>query len=110
GLHGRRYAGHRQTEGPVERMEYELVHGARVPKPHFGLGRVYVDVDLSRIDVEKQHECRMALVVKNVLVGLADRMRRELVADEPAVPEEILRVAGRPGVRGQPDSAVEPQP
>ena len=93
----------------MQGVEDELVHGARVAEPHLGLGRMHVDVHLTRVDLQEQHEGGMAVVVQHVLVGLPDRVRRELVAHEAAVHEEILRIAAAARMRRQPDRAVQPQ-
>ena len=74
-------------------MEDELVHGARVAEAHLGLGRMHVHVDAARVELEEQHVGRVALVVQHVRVGLADRVREQLVAHEAAVHEEVLGVA-----------------
>ena len=93
----------------MQGVEDELVHGARVPEPHLGLRRMHVHVHLTRVDLQKQDEGGMAVVVQHVLVGLPDRVRRELVAHEAAVHEEILRIAAAARMRRQPDRAVQPQ-
>ncbi len=61
---------------PAQRVEHELVHGLRIAKPHLALGRVDVDVHPRRIDLQEQHEGRMAFVMQHVLEGLRGRRGR----------------------------------
>ena len=35
-------------------LQHELVHGARIAEAHLGLGRVHVDVDAARVELEEQ--------------------------------------------------------
>ncbi len=103
-------AGDGLRERAVKRVKDELMHATRVAETHFGLGRVHVDVHLRGLDLEEQHEGRMAVMVQHVLVGLADRVSGELVAHAAAVDKEILRLARGTRVRRQPDGSVKPQP
>jgi hypothetical protein len=77
----------------VQRVIDELVHGASIAKTYLNLGRVHVDVHAERIDFQEQHEGRVALVVQDVLVSLAQRVGNQLVAHEAAVDEEVLSIA-----------------
>lgn len=46
---------------PVDGMKDKLVDGLRLAKPYLDLGRVHVDVDLGRRQLQKQHVARLAL-------------------------------------------------
>ncbi|MNL13100.1 hypothetical protein D3C87_1339920 [compost metagenome] len=56
------------------------------------LGRVHVDVDARRIDLEKQHERRVPTIEQHVAISLAHRVSHQFVAHGAAVDEEILQV------------------
>ena len=43
----------------------------------------------------------MPVEMENIPVGFAHGMRNQLVAHEPAIYEEVLRVPGRSGIGGQ---------
>jgi hypothetical protein len=49
-----------------------------------------VDVDLVRVEVEEQHDGRMAVARHGVGIGAADGAEQQAVADRPAVDEEVL--------------------
>ncbi len=83
--------------------------GARVAKPHLGLGRVHVHVHAQRIELEKQHIGRVPIAVQQVLVGLAQRMREQLVAHEAAVDEGELGIARTARERGRAGKTGKPQ-
>src|SRR6266513_6107194 len=76
-------------------MKYELVNAARVPKAHFGLRRMHVDVDAARIDREKQQVTGLALAVQHLRIGFACGVREHPVAHAPAVHEEVLCFGSR---------------
>ncbi len=90
-------------------MEHELVDALAFAEAHFALGRVHVHVHLFRRHVEEQHEGGVALVVQDVLIGLAHGVHQHLVAHEAAVDEEVLLVARGARVGGQGGDAVEVQ-
>src|SRR3989338_2678764 len=86
-------------------MKNELVDALALAETYLALGRMHVHIDLLRRQFEEQHEGRMALVVQDVLIRLAQRVAGDLVAHEAAVDEEVLRVARAArigGQRGQP--------
>src|SRR6266850_2302124 len=76
-------------------MQHELVNAARVPKAHFGLRRMHVDVDAARIDLEEQQVTGLALAVQHLRVGFARGVRQHPVAHAAAVYEEVLRLGPR---------------
>ena len=92
------------TERPVQGAVEEVVDHATVAETHLVLGRVHVDVDHARIDLEEQHEGRVATVEQHVAVGLAHGMGDQLVAHHAAVDIEILQVglAAREGRQTHP--------
>ncbi|MNZ74185.1 hypothetical protein D3C78_926280 [compost metagenome] len=94
------HIGQRAMQGAIQ----EVVDHAAVAETHLVLGRVHVDVDHRRIDLEKQHEGRMAAVVQHVAIGLAHRVGDQLVAHHAAVDIEVLQVglAAREGRQADP--------
>src|SRR5216684_9159310 len=66
--------------------------GARVAEAHFGLRRMNVDVDEVRLDVDEQHNGRMAVEVERFRSSVC-RMRQHTVLDQPAIDEEELIAA-----------------
>jgi len=68
-----------------------------------------VDVDAGRIDLQIEHESRVAAVVQHVLIRLAHGVRQQPVANGAAVDKEILliRLAARESRLGNP--AVQSQ-
>ncbi|MNZ95691.1 hypothetical protein D3C78_1148560 [compost metagenome] len=89
---------------PVQGAIEEVVHHATVAETHLVLGRVHVDIDHRRIDLEEQHEGRVTAVVQHVAIGLAHRVGDQLVAHHAAVHVEILqvRLAAREGRQADP--------
>ncbi|MNM52975.1 hypothetical protein D3C81_640660 [compost metagenome] len=96
-------------QAALHRVIDELVHRARLAEAHFDLGRVHVDVDHLRRQVQAQHVRREAVAMQDVLIGAAHGVVEQLVAHKPAVDEEILLVRPPPGRRGQPREAIEVQ-
>src|SRR6266478_6075745 len=76
-------------------MQHELVNAARVPKAHFGLRRMHVDVDAARIDLEEQQVTGLALAVQHLRIGFACGVRKHPVAHAAAVDEEVLYLGPR---------------
>ena len=70
------------------------MHAAAVTKPHFGLGRVHVDVHLVRGQLQVQHIGGVAAVIEHVLVGQARCVREQPVAHQAAVDVPVLQVGG----------------
>jgi hypothetical protein len=110
---GRRHAAESGGRGlrqrALHRVEHELVHRAAVAEAHFDLGRVDVDVDQRRVEVERQHIGREAVAVQHVLVGGADRVHQQLVAHEAPVHVEELAVGARLRCGRQAGVAVQAQ-
>ena len=81
----------------LESAHDQRAHEAAVTEPHLGLGRVDVDVDLTRIKRDEQRQDRLAVARQIVRVGAAHRAKEELVAHRTAVDEEVLpeRVGAR---------------
>ena len=71
-------------------MDYALV-----AKPHLGLGRMYVDIHLTRIHLQKQYNRRITGRIEQSAVGLLDRMIDRPIRDRPAVEKHLL-MASRP--------------
>ena len=80
----------------------------RFPKPDLELLRVSVYVHTRRVDLEIQHVCGLAPVKEHVAIGEAHRACDQLVAQRPAVQEEMLLIGLAARVRGKPEPAREP--
>ncbi len=85
----------RRRQRVLDRVPHRLVHLAPVAKAHLDLGRMHVDVDPGRIDLDEQRVGRLALAVQHVLVGAARRVRDHLVAHEASVDIGELAVRAR---------------
>ena len=107
---GRRGAMQRRFEALLQSADEEAAHQARIVKAHFGLGRVDVDIDEVRVAAEKQDERRVPAGRQIVQIGAAHRAVKELVADRPAVDEEILRARVGAVEGRQAGEAVEARP
>ena len=68
-----------------------------VAKAHLGLGRVDVDVDQLRRQLEEQGRHRLAVVEQQVAVGGAQGLLQQPVLDRAAVDEQMLLRARRGG-------------
>ena len=103
----RRGGGGVAAQGVVQAAVEEIVGEAAFAEAHFVFGRVGIDVDVFGRDVEVEDVHRVAAVVEHVLVGLADGMRDDFVADDAAVDVEVLalRLVGGAGWQSHP--AVE---
>ena len=80
---------------------------AAFAEAHFVFGRVGIDVDVFGRDVEVEDVHRVAAVVEHVLVGLADGVRDDFVADDAAVDVEVLALRLVGGAGRQANPAVE---
>ena len=65
-------------------------HQGGFAKPHLGLGRMNIDVDLGGWPVEKQCHDRVAVARQHVLIGPAHRADEQFIAHRPAVDDEVL--------------------
>ncbi len=101
---------HRGRQRLVERVVYKLMHGARIAETHLDFSRMYIDIHHSGIDFQEQHECRMALVVQDVVVGFAQRMGDQLVAHIAAVDVKILGIARASRIGGKTRHPPQAQP
>jgi hypothetical protein len=90
-------------------MEHELMHRPRVAETDLGLGRMHVDVDGARVDLDEHRVRRVAVAVQHVRVRFAQRVREQAVAHEPAVDEHVLRVAPAACLIGRAEIAAHPQ-
>ena len=80
--------------------------GARFAKAHLALLRVHVDVDLPRVERQPQHIRGLTVVMQQVAVRLAQRVREHAIAHEAPVDECILAGELR-RVRGLHGEALE---
>ena len=85
------------------------MHLPPVAEAHLVLGGVHVHIHLGRVQFQVQHESRVAAVVEHVAVSLLDGVGDQLVADHPAVDEEILQVCLAAGEGGQAHPAPQPE-
>ena len=83
------------------------MHRRGVAEAHLDLGRMHVDIDAARVDVEVQAVHRLAAGVQHVGVSGAHRVREHSVAHKPSVDEEILRIATRASGGRRRDPAVQ---
>jgi hypothetical protein len=81
----------------LERVHDQRAHESGIAKAHFGLGRMHVDIDLTRRNRDEQREQRMPVARQVVGIGCAHRAKQKLVAHRPLVDEQIL--AERIGAR-----------
>ena len=70
---------------------------------------MHVDVDALRIEIEEQHERRMAAMEQHVGVSLAHGMGDDAIAHKPAVDVEVLLIGLAARRRRQADPAGQPQ-
>ena len=73
------------------------------------LRRVNVDVDLTRIEFEVQHEHWMAAVEQHVAIRLFHRVRDDVVLHRAAVDEEELMIGLRARMRRRRDPPMQSQ-
>ncbi len=97
------------AEGSVQGAVEKVVNHAPVTEAHFVLGRVDVDIDGGRVDLQKQHKGRMPTIEQHVAVGLAHGMGDQLIAHHAAVNVEILQVglAAREGRQPHPTPQMQ---
>ena len=72
-----------------------------IAEAHFAFCRMYVDIHFLGRHVQIKHKSRMALLVKNILISLLDRVHQHLVAHDAAIDKEILFIARRARVGGE---------
>ncbi len=70
----------RIRERVVQRAIDEIVDEPAFAETHFAFRRMHVHVDERGIDLEKQHERRMAAVEQHIRIRLAHRVRDEPIA------------------------------
>lgn len=93
----------------VQGAEQEVVDQAPVPEAHLVLGRVHVDVDPPRVDLQEQHEGGMTPVEEHVGIGLAHGVGDDPVAHGTAIDIEVLLAGAAARGGRQTDPAVQPQ-
>ena len=77
-------------QSAVQAGENEIMHTSTVAKTHLVLGGVHIHVDLCRIELQVEHESRVAAVVQHIAVGLFHRMGDQPVANNASVDKKIL--------------------
>ena len=78
-----------------------------VAEPQFGLGRMHVDVDLTRRKRDEQRQHGMPVARQIVGIGRTYRAEQKLVPHRTAVDEQILAERVRPRQCGQRRIAVD---
>lgn len=81
-----------------------------LPKAHFMLGGMYVNIHLLGVGVEIEHVGGLALISEFFLVSLTDRMVYQAVSHPAPVHEEVLDIARTLGKAHACYPAHEPQP
>ena len=100
-------------ERMLQGADDQAAHDPGIAEPDLGLGRVDVDVDLGRRDLQKQGEQRVPVGCQEFPVGTPDGAQQQAVAHGPAVDEQELHgrvaaVQGRhPGMAGKPDALAQ---
>ena len=79
----------------------QAAHQGGIAEPDLGLGRVDVDVDEKRIDVQEQGRRRVPVPRQEVGVGAAERALQQAVLHGAAVDEQILVRGVAPAVGRQ---------
>ena len=100
---GRRRRRPHIPQGLGQLAEDEIVNVSGTPKAHFVLGRMDVHIHQRGVEVEEQHEYRMATVEQHVSVRLTHGMNGQAVAHGASVDVEILAVGAGVRVRWQAD-------
>ncbi len=77
-------------QGVAQAADDQAAHQGRIAEPDLGLGRVDVDVDEQRVDLEEQHRRRVAVAGQEVGIGAAQGALQQPVAHRAAVDEQIL--------------------
>ena len=80
----------KRPKRPPHRRMHDGIHRAVVAELDLRLGRVDVDVDLRRVQLDEEEPRREGLARHQLIVGLAHRMVQVVAADEAAVHEEVL--------------------
>ena len=78
-------------------MAHGLVYLAAVAKAHFNLGRVNVDIDPGRINLQIQGVNRLLLAVQHIFISAACGVRQHLVAHKAAIDIAKLVIGARTG-------------
>ena len=84
----------------MDGMEDKLMNGAAVAKADLGFGRVDIDIDRGRVNLEENTVSRIATAVEHVLIGFAQRMAEQFVAYESSVYITVLGIVASTRMRG----------
>jgi hypothetical protein len=82
----------------------------RITKAHIGFGRMHVDVNQSRIQVDKKNHHRVTVARENVCISPAQSGQKKLVLHRPAIDEKELMLGIAPVMSGQTSITGEPDP
>ncbi len=89
------------SQQAVQIPEDKIVYAAAIAKTYFVLGRVYVDIDNGRVQLQIQHKRRVAAVKQHIAIGLLDGVYHQSIADHAAVNEKMLHIGLTAGEGGQ---------
>ena len=86
-------------ERMAQRPDNQAAHQSGIAKPDLGLGGVNIDVDLTGREHDIEGDDGMAITGEEILIGPAHRAAEQLVANRPAIDEQVLvhRIAARIG-------------
>ncbi len=56
------------------------------------LGRMHIDIDITRIEFKKQHICRVATMKQHIAIGLTNRMRHIAITHASSIDIQILLI------------------
>ena len=74
-------------------VAHEIVNERSVPEAHLGLRWMHVDVHLFGVAFEKQQRERIGRGRHQVVIGGGERVQQQAVANQPAVHENVDRIA-----------------
>src|SRR5680860_1525701 len=106
-----RLSGGRSLRWPIARLqlrdrafqgrEQKTVYRAAVTEADFMLGRMRVDIDQRRVEVQVQYVGGISAVIQHIGICLTHGMRQYLVAHRATVNVKILQIGLRTGRRGK---------
>ena len=77
----------------ANRIADEIMHHRSVPESHFGLGGMHVHVHLFGVAIQKQQREGITRRRHQVVIRGRNRVQQQAVANQPAVDEQVNRIA-----------------
>ncbi len=93
GLGGKLGAGRVSINRLADRVTHEIMHDRTMAESHLGLRRMDIHVHFRRIAMQEQQRERITGRRDQVVIRRADRVHQQPVANQPAIDENIDRVA-----------------